>query len=168
MNTVDALNVLGKALCGDSFEVKPGLTDAETILEIAKNYEGGGSGSGGGSIPVLEVVGTIENYTATLASVKTYKEIEDSIDEGNYIFLVKFNVNSVDEGVVYKNSDLYKFDFKVVSPTDGIYLANIYGHYYSAQVEYQGIVGTLLFEKTSDDEPATVYMNNGVIIGTGA
>ena len=50
MNTVDALNALGKALCGDSFEVKPGLTDAETILEIAKNYEGGsGSGSGGGS-----------------------------------------------------------------------------------------------------------------------
>ena len=29
MNTVEALNVLGKALCGDSFEVKPGLTDAE-------------------------------------------------------------------------------------------------------------------------------------------
>ena len=47
MNTVDALNVLGKALCGDSFEVKPGLTDAETILEIAKNYTGD-SGSGGG------------------------------------------------------------------------------------------------------------------------
>lgn len=45
MNTVEALNVLGKALCGDSFEVKPGLTDAETILEIAKNYSGGGSGS---------------------------------------------------------------------------------------------------------------------------
>ena len=40
MNTVDALNILGKALCGDSFEVKPGLTDAETILEIAKNYTG--------------------------------------------------------------------------------------------------------------------------------
>lgn len=50
MNTVEALNVLGKALCGDSFEVKPGLTDAETILEIAKNYEGGGSGSGGGRV----------------------------------------------------------------------------------------------------------------------
>lgn len=50
MNTVEALNVLGKALCGDSFEVKPGLTDAETILEIAKNYSGGGSGSGGGVI----------------------------------------------------------------------------------------------------------------------
>ena len=46
MNTVEALNVLGKALCGDSFEVKPGLTDAETILEIAKNYEGGGAGGG--------------------------------------------------------------------------------------------------------------------------
>ena len=46
MNTVDALNKLGKALCGDSFEVKPGLTDAETIMEIAKNYEGGGSGGG--------------------------------------------------------------------------------------------------------------------------
>lgn len=53
MNTVDALNVLGKALCGDSFEVKPGLTDAETILEIAKNYEGGGSG--GSEEPILLV-----------------------------------------------------------------------------------------------------------------
>jgi len=59
MNTVDALNVLGKALCGDSFEVKPGLTDAETILEIAKNYSGGsGGGEGGGSadVPVLRIV----------------------------------------------------------------------------------------------------------------
>lgn len=54
MNTVDALNVLGKALCGDSFEVKPGLTDAETILEIAKNYEGGGS-SGSESKRIVEL-----------------------------------------------------------------------------------------------------------------
>lgn len=50
MNTVDALNVLGKALCGDSFEVKPGLTDAETILEIAKNYSGGGGETGSGRV----------------------------------------------------------------------------------------------------------------------
>ena len=57
MNTVDALNVLGKALCGDSFEVKPGLTDAETILEIAKNYSGGGGGS---FLPVVKL-----SYTAT-------------------------------------------------------------------------------------------------------
>lgn len=46
----DALVTLGKALCGDSFEVKPGLTDAETIMEIAKNYTGGsGSGDNTGS-----------------------------------------------------------------------------------------------------------------------
>ena len=52
MNTVDALNVLGKALCGDSFETKPGLTDAETILEIAKNYSGG---SGGGHEIIMHI-----------------------------------------------------------------------------------------------------------------
>lgn len=61
MNTVDALNVLGKALCGDSFEVKPGLTDAETILEIAKNYEGG-SGSGGGSDADGLVIRALNTY----------------------------------------------------------------------------------------------------------
>ena len=47
--TVDALKALGKALCGDSFEVTPGLTDAEMIFEIAKQYqppEGGGSSVG--------------------------------------------------------------------------------------------------------------------------
>lgn len=69
MNTVEALNVLGKALCGDSFEVKPGLTDAETILEIAKNYTGGGSGGGGDSVRIIDItdfdsagepIGTIE------------------------------------------------------------------------------------------------------------
>lgn len=55
MNTVEALNVLGKALCGDSFEVKPGLTDAETILEIAKNYSGGGSeGESGGGVRIID------------------------------------------------------------------------------------------------------------------
>lgn len=55
MNTVDALLELGKALCGDSFEVKPGLTDAETILEIAKNYQPpeGGGGSGGDEVPLF-------------------------------------------------------------------------------------------------------------------
>ena len=40
----DALVTLGKALCGDSFEVESGSTDAEIILEIANNYEGGSSG----------------------------------------------------------------------------------------------------------------------------
>lgn len=65
MNTVDALNVLGKALCGDSFETKPGLTDAETILEIANQYEapqGGGSGSGG---PVIKLKTNMADSTTT-------------------------------------------------------------------------------------------------------
>ena len=63
MNTVDALNVLGKALCGDSFEVKPGLTDAETILEIAKNYTGG-SGSGSGLVVKMKINMTDGTLTA--------------------------------------------------------------------------------------------------------
>ena len=47
MNTVDALLELGKALCGNDFELAPNMTDAEAIREIARNYqppEGGGSG----------------------------------------------------------------------------------------------------------------------------
>ena len=46
MNTVDALLELGKALCGNDFELAPNMTDAEAIREIARNYqppEGGGS-----------------------------------------------------------------------------------------------------------------------------
>ena len=60
--TVDALNALGKALCGDSFEVKPGRTDAETIFEIAKGVEekGGlpsGESDSGLKLPVIEIDG---------------------------------------------------------------------------------------------------------------
>ena len=68
MNTVDALNVLGKALCGDSFEVKPGLTDAETILEIAKNYEGGSGGGGGAKIIELTLSEQGGVYEGTIDS----------------------------------------------------------------------------------------------------
>ena len=42
-NTVEALNTLGKSLLGDNYTPKPGLTDAETINEIAKAaYNAGG------------------------------------------------------------------------------------------------------------------------------
>lgn len=55
MNTVDALNALGKALLGDNYTPGVGRTDAETIDDIAKAVSenpigGGGSGSGGGVI----------------------------------------------------------------------------------------------------------------------
>lgn len=40
--TVDALNALGKSLLGDNYTPKPGLTDAETINEIAKAAEDAG------------------------------------------------------------------------------------------------------------------------------
>lgn len=73
MNTVDALNVLGKALCGDSFEVKPGLTDAETILEIAKNYTGGSGGSESSTIVIVARDGSGPgeiNYDALPAGLK--------------------------------------------------------------------------------------------------
>lgn len=71
MNTVEALNALGKALCGDSFEVKPGLTDAETILEIAKGYSGGsGSGGGGGrALYVNRVMEAAVPYTEDPAAL---------------------------------------------------------------------------------------------------
>ena len=49
MNTVDALNKLGAALLGDSYESKVGLTDAETIESIADQVkEAGGLNPGGG------------------------------------------------------------------------------------------------------------------------
>ena len=92
MNTVEALNVLGKALCGDSFEVKPGLTDAETILEIAKNYTGGGSGGGGGSAPSIPVI-TAEwdddngNYRITS---HTYEELESIYLDYHETFIFNF------------------------------------------------------------------------------
>lgn len=80
MNTVDALNVLGKALCGDSFEVKPGLTDAETILEIAKNYTGGsgsdsGSDSGGCDIKTVTVTFASDSGTYFVTDGLTWEEL---------------------------------------------------------------------------------------------
>lgn len=72
--TVDALKALGKALCGDSFEVTPGLTDAEMIFEIAKQYqppEGGGSSS---SIPVLTAEYNEDDYEYYVKS-HTFDEI---------------------------------------------------------------------------------------------
>ena len=59
MNTVDALLELGKALCGNDFELAPNMTDAEAIREIARNYQppeggsGGDSGSGGCDIKTV-------------------------------------------------------------------------------------------------------------------
>lgn len=89
MNTVEALNVLGKALCGDSFEVKPGLTDAETILEIAKNYTGGGGESGNNPMVVPVTIDANPNnpdqYTATLGN--TWQEIADAFNSGQTVLV---------------------------------------------------------------------------------
>lgn len=75
MNTVDALNVLGKAPCGDSFEVKPGLTDAETILEIAKNYTGGsGGGERSSGLPEINI-----SFTSTYSSGSDTPEVSDFV-----------------------------------------------------------------------------------------
>lgn len=83
MNTVEALNALGKALCGDSFEVKPGLTDAETIVEIAKNYSGGGSGGGESAFPLFTTLvidrNNGENNDDVLTS-HTWEEITSVAD----------------------------------------------------------------------------------------
>ena len=81
MNTVDALNVLGKALCGDSFEVKPGLTDAETILEIAKNYTGG---SGGGDTNLVFDVYYDESMTVSTP----YEDIVAAVNAGKRLKLI--------------------------------------------------------------------------------
>lgn len=82
MNTVDALNVLGKALCGDSFEVKPGLTDAETILEIAKNYTGGGGSGGEDTNLVFDVY--IEGETVSTP----YEDIVAAVNAGKRLKLI--------------------------------------------------------------------------------
>lgn len=53
MTTVEALKKLGEALVGDDFKVDPGLTDAEMIYEIAKQFkEKGGLYPAEGLYPV--------------------------------------------------------------------------------------------------------------------
>ena len=68
MNTVDALNELGKALLGYSYTENIGLTDAETIKSIADQVKaaGGLNPGGGGSgtdfpFPII----VIEDYEVT-------------------------------------------------------------------------------------------------------
>lgn len=87
MNTVDALLELGKALCGNDFELAPNMTDAEAIREIARNYqppEGGGSGGdllydidfliGGTQLsPVITYSGDLEDIAEALNSGKTLR-----------------------------------------------------------------------------------------------
>ena len=122
MNTVDALNVLGKALCGDSFEVKPGLTDAETILEIAKNYkapEGGGSG-GGLTYPVVNMTWVYDDqYNVTDFSVdKNWSELNAM--RGGYIILHE-HVTYIDDGVE-KEDDTYDVaNIDIWGTSNGLY-----------------------------------------------
>ena len=89
MNTVEALNVLGKALCGDSFEVKPGLTDAETILEIAKNYSGSGGESGGGESPIVDIVlGEWDESGAAMVTSHTWEEL-GQLEQQSALFVLR-------------------------------------------------------------------------------
>lgn len=43
---LESLELLGKALCGNDFELASNVTDAEAIQAIARNYTGGGSSGG--------------------------------------------------------------------------------------------------------------------------
>ena len=62
MNTVDALNEFGMALCGDGFVPQPDRTDAETINDIAEWLKNNG---GIGSAPrIIEIsnLGDIDDW----------------------------------------------------------------------------------------------------------
>lgn len=133
MNTVDALNVLGKALCGDSFEVKPGLTDAETILEIAKNYEGGGSGGGGKMIELTlseqggVYEGTIDPGLEPEYFVGAWVKLIDLVPEGGpYVDYAPINevpYQDTDEYLLQINSS-HGRDMYYISNSGRIYIAN--------------------------------------------
>ena len=106
MNTVDALNVLGKALCGDSFEVKPGLTDAETILEIAKNYTGG---SGGGDTNLVFDV----YYDGNMTVSTPYEDIVAAVNAGKRLKLIDpsfpDDIGCIVSGTCFNNPGLGSF-----------------------------------------------------------
>ena len=71
----DALVTLGKALCGDSFEVKPGLTDAETILEIAKNYKAPEGGGGSETFLPVITVDYNDDFGNNIVTSHTFDEL---------------------------------------------------------------------------------------------
>lgn len=64
MNTVEALNALGKALLGDNYTPSVGRTDAETIYDIAKAVSENPIGGGGSSTEprVIWLDHTEDNY----------------------------------------------------------------------------------------------------------
>ena len=107
MNTVDALNELGKALLGDSYEQKIGLTDAETIQNIAAQVEeaGGLSPSGGddsGSDTTSPFIELAMDYDTGNISGYTFDEIYNMlvVDETTRPFLIKYE-HVGDSGTYY-------------------------------------------------------------------
>lgn len=93
--TVDALKALGKALCGDSFEVTPGLTDAEMIFEIAKQYEGGGSADLTFPVEIEE-----DQSAGTAICTTNFDDILEAIDVGKTIKLIEHTSSQGDHTMV--------------------------------------------------------------------
>lgn len=90
MNTVDSLNKLGKALCGDAYVYVPGLTDAEAISKVADSIAESGGISGNAARHIAVTVTTllfpffVREYSGKTSPNLTARDLANAWFDLNY------------------------------------------------------------------------------------